>query len=167
MKKEDDENCLIFHRADERQGHGALVLSFLLACGFVVGLFCLVSIERPERIRAERYGVQYYRNDDFMHFEVRQRSPLPLQLPKGAEPARAVGLLPVPELPLRREPVFVPAPPNRGVNTSWESSVLSADELLALPEPSAPAVAPAPTEPAPAETAPVTPVSATGEEVPA
>ena len=111
---------------------GCLPLFFLLAALATGAVMWLVQVRLPAHFRPRGTGVVHYRNDELTRFQVRQRSALPLRLPR--DPA---AMLPEPEhaLPLHRPVLLQAAPPLPITPEPPDSAVLDADSLLRLPPP--------------------------------
>lgn len=123
---------LIYHSLHKRPMPGCLPLFFILAGLAVAGLVSLVRVTLPEPMRPKGVGNVYYRNDELIRFQVRQRSALPLRLPTYADPSAR---LPIPDhdLPLQRKINPVSSPAQSFSTRAPDSVVLDADSLLALP----------------------------------
>lgn len=130
MKEQED--SLVYHTLHGRPMAGCLPLFFILSCLFLGGLLMALKVEMPPRIPPKGEGRVYYRNDDLVHFNLRQRSPLPLNLPDYIDPARQEESA-AQVLPTRFSPALQQAPPLRGVSQAPDSCVLDAASLLVLP----------------------------------
>lgn len=140
---------LIYHSLHKRGYRGCLPVTFVISALVVAGAMWVLQIRMPERIRHKGTGELLYRNDSLIHFLIRRRSPLPMNLPSFIDPAQQESAAAV-DPDGRVEAKLAPAPPFDFLSTPPDSAVLDADDLLALPPEVAPAAEPAP---------------ATGEEV--
>lgn len=142
----ENDHPLVYHALHRRpMKGGCLPLFFLLSCALLAAVLMVVRVEMPRGQRNKGEGRVYYRNDELMRFHVRQRSPLPLNLPDDVDPARQEEAA-TQALPVRYEPAPLAAPPQRVFAAAPDSCVLEADSLLALPpdglqEPDAPPAA--------------------------
>lgn len=123
---------LLYHSLHKRPMPGCLPLFFLLAAVVTGAVMWLVKVEPPKRVFPRGAGSVQIQNDEMTSFQVRQRSAMPLHLPRDPavqlpwgphelSPTRPVTPLPAPPLPI------ITAPP--------DSAVLDADSLLRLPPP--------------------------------
>ncbi len=168
---------LVFHSEHRRHVRGGCMPVFLLlALAFLAGLFLLVRVEMKPPLLPKGQGNLLYRMDELLETQIRQRSPLPLRLPRYIAPLRQdEGVV---NLPLRRTLTASEAPAELPFPTAADSVVLNATTLLELPPQkgeeqgashATPAASPAaPAEPA-ADAAPVpmepSSASLTGKEV--
>lgn len=140
-----NETGLIYHSLHGRRYRGCLPVTFVLSALFVAGLLWVLPVRMPERVPSEGKGQLFYRNDSLIHFQMRQRSPLPMNLPAYVDPARQEAAAAV-ESDGRVDAKLMPAPPFNFLSTPPDSAVLDADDLLALPPEESPAdVSPSPT----------------------
>ncbi len=148
----DSQDRLVYHSEHRRHVRGGCMSVFLLlALAFVAGIFALVRVEMKPPLRPAGVGNLLYRKDELLETQIRQRSPLPLRLPRYIAPLRQdEGVV---NLPLRRRLCATDAPEELPFPDAADSVVLNAPSLLALPpargeaqEP-APAPASAPAEP--------------------
>ncbi len=152
---------------------GCMPVFLLLAVALLVGVFALVRVEMKAPLRPAGEGNVLYRKDELLETQIRQRSPLPLRLPRYVAPLRQdEGVV---NLPLRRSLQATQAPEELPYPAAADSVVLNAATLLELPpqkeaqeahggEPVAP-VQPAPAVlPAPELTEPVS-AALPGKEV--
>lgn len=130
--KEEEEVSLVYHLKHGRPMPGCLPLFVLLAGLLVVLGMELVQVRKPEPLRPRGEGNVYYRNDELLHFHVLQRSPLPLRLPAGADPAQAPNAG-TPSLTLERQVELLPAPAPTLFSSAPDSAVLNKAALLELP----------------------------------
>jgi len=130
MKEQED--SLVYHTLHGRPLVGCLPLFFILSCLVLGGLLMALKVEMPSGIPPKGEGRVYYRNDDLVHFNLRQRSPLPLNLPDYIDPARQEESA-AQVLPTRFSPALQQAPPLRVLSQAPDSCVLDAASLLALP----------------------------------
>ncbi len=177
MKEKDP--GLVYHSQHRRHLSGGCMPLFLLAAlAFVGVLFALVRVEMKPPMRPAGAGDVLYRTDDMLEPQIRQRSPLPLRLPRYVAPLRMdEGVV---NLPLRRKLKAAEAPEELPFPSAPDSVVLNTTTLLELPpvkneaasagaEPAAspvaspaaaPAAAPAPINPVPVTLPYVEPASA-------
>lgn len=128
----DPEQNLIYHAMHRRPMKGCLPLFILLSCGVVLGILSLVEVAIPRAPRPKGEGKVYYRNDELLHFNIRQRTPLPLRLPDYVDPVRQEEAASQ-ALPGAYVPRLVQAPPPRLFAAAPDSCVLDKNLLLALP----------------------------------
>ncbi len=165
----DKPDRLVFHSLHRRHVRGGCMPVFLLlAIAFLGGVFMCVRVEMKPPLRPAGVGNLLYRKDELLETQIRQRSPLPLRLPRYVAPLRQdEGVV---NLPLRRRLNAAEAPEELPFPTAADSVVLNATALLELPPveavdkvaeiapeagaaPSA-APSPSPVAPAPAENPP-------------
>ncbi len=128
-----NEQKLVYHVSRRcPSGMGCLLLSFLISCGVLAAALSVVNVDMPRGQRHKGEGRVYCRNDELMHFQVRQRSPLPLNLPDDVDPARQEEAASQ-ALPEAYVPTMLPAPPLRVFAAAPDSCVLDAAGLLELP----------------------------------
>ncbi len=127
-----DEPGLIYHSLHRRGYRGCLPVTFVISALVVAGGMCALQVRMPERVRHKGYGELFYRNDSLIHFQIRRRSPLPMNLPNFVDPARQESAAAV-DSDGRVEAKLTPAPPFDFLSTPPDSAVLDADNLLALP----------------------------------
>ncbi len=143
---------LVYHSEHRRHVRGGCMPVFLLlALGLVVGGALLVRVEMKPPVRPVREGNLLYRKDELLETQIRQRSPLPLRLPRYIAPLRQdEGVV---NMPLRRKLKAADAPEELPFPTAADSVVLNATSLLELPPAREPEAA-KPAEQAPAADAP-------------
>ncbi len=126
------EDRLVFHSLHRRHVRGGCMPVFLLlAVAFLAGVFMLVRVEMKPPLRLAGEGNLLYRKDDLLETQIRQRSPLPLRLPRYIAPLRQdEGVV---NLPLRRVLSATDAPEELPFPTAADSVVLNAVSLLELP----------------------------------
>ncbi len=131
MKEKRD--SLLYHSLHGRSSgsRGCLPLCFLLSAALAVPVLMLVRVDMPQPSLPAGEGNVFYRSDDLTASQLIQRSPLPLRLPRYADPARRLD--DSVELPLRREPAPAAAPAESPFSPAPDSVVLREDVLLALP----------------------------------
>lgn len=133
MKRDDQQPGLLYHSLHGRVSlKGCLPLAFILVGCAVYGVVSTLEVVMPKPVRSRGEGQVYYRNDELIHFQIRQRSPLPLNLPTYADPARQEAAAAVKREPrMQAGPQGAPAfdfllvPP--------DSIVLNEADLLELP----------------------------------
>ncbi len=137
-------HSLVFHSQHRRHVRGGCMpVFFLLALGVIGGLLLLSQVEMQPPIRPAGEGNVLYRKDEFLETQLRQRSPLPLRLPRYIAPLRQdEGVV---TMQLRRELKAAPAPEELPFPTAADSVVLNRYALLELP-PAKPAEKPAEAE---------------------
>ncbi len=119
----------------------------LLAVAFLAGVFLLVRVEMKPPVRPAGEGNILYRKDELLETQIRQRSPLPLRLPRYVAPLRQdEGVV---NMPLRRKLHAAEAPEELPFPTAPDSVVLNSTSLLKLPPQKEGAEAPAATPSAP------------------
>ncbi len=123
---------LVFHSLHRRHVRGGCMPVFLLlAIAFMAGVFMLVRVEMKPPLRPAGEGNLLYRKDELLETQIRQRSPLPLRLPRYIAPLRQdEGVV---NLPLRRTLRATDAPEELPFPTAADSVVLNATTLLELP----------------------------------
>ncbi len=123
---------LVFHSEHRRHVRGGCVPVFLLlALACMAGLMLLVSVEMEPPVRPAGEGNVLYRKDQFLEAQIRQRSPLPLILPRYIAPLRQdEGVL---SMPLREELKAAAAPEESPFPSAPDSVVLNRVTLLELP----------------------------------
>lgn len=144
-----NEPGLIYHSLHKRGYRGCLPVTFVFSALVVAGVMWGLQVRMPERVHNHGIGELFYRNDSLIHFQIRRRSPLPMNLPAFVDPARQESAAAV-DSDGRVEAKLAPAPSFDFLSTPPDSAVLDADNLLALP---------------PEEVTPPAPPPATGEEV--
>lgn len=128
-----NEPKLVYHVSRRcPSGMGRLLLFFLLSCGVLAVALSLVRVDMPRGQRHKGEGKVYCRHGELMHFQVRQRSPLPMNLPDDVDPARQEEAASQ-ALPEAYVPRLLPAPPPRVFAAAPDSCVLDAASLLELP----------------------------------
>jgi len=138
-----DEPGLIYHSLHGRGYRGCLPVTLVISALVVAGGMWLFQVRMPERVRPKGHGELFYRNDSLIHFQIRRRSPLPMNLPGFVDPARQESAAAV-DSDGRVEAKLTPAPPFDFLSTPPDSAVLNADDLLALPPEGVPAQEAAP-----------------------
>ncbi len=130
---------LVYHSLHRRHvTGGCMPVFFLLALAALVGLLLLTEVEMTPRPRPMGQGNILHRQDQLLETQIRQRSPLPLLLPRYIAPLRMdEGIV---NLPLRRTLTAAEAPEELPFATGADSVVLNRAALLELP-PEAPAPA--------------------------
>ncbi len=147
----------VYHSQHRRHVRGGCMPVFLLlAVALLAGVFAFVRVEMKPRLRPAGEGNVLYRKDELLETQIRQRSPLPLRLPRYVAPLRQDegGV----NLSLRRTLKATEAPEELPYPSAADSVVLNSATLLELPpQKEAEADSPAPaTEPAaPVQPAPV------------
>ncbi len=128
----EDADRLVFHSQHRRHVRGGCMPVFLLlAVAFMVGGFMFVRVEMKPPLRPAGEGNLLYRKDELLETQIRQRSPLPLRLPRYIAPLRLdEGVV---NLPLRRYLEAAPAPEELPYPVAADSVVLNATSLLELP----------------------------------
>ncbi len=151
-------HSLVFHSLHRRHVRGGCLPVFLLlSVAVLAGVFMLVRVEMKPPLRPAGEGNLLYRKDELLETQIRQRSPLPLRLPRYVAPLRQdEGVV---NMPLRRTLNAATPPEELPYPTAPDSVVLNPTTLLELPPvkdagmkksetqaPAEPAPAPAPTE---------------------
>ncbi len=123
---------LVYHSQSRRHVRsGCLPLFLLLALLFVVGVLWVVRVEMKPPLPPADEGNILYREDELLETQIRQRSPLPLRLPRYIAPLRQdEGVV---NLPLRRVLGAAPAPEELPYPVAADSVVLNPTSLLELP----------------------------------
>ncbi len=125
-------HSLVYHSMHRRHVRGGcMFFFFLLALAFVAGMLFLVRVEMKPQPRPQGEGNMLFRKDDLLETQIRQRSPLPLRLPRSIAPLRQdEGIV---NLPLRRSLKAAEAPEELPFSRAADSVVLHAASLLELP----------------------------------
>ena len=123
---------LVFHSRHRRHlAGGCMPVFFLLALALLAGLLLVLRVEMTPPIRPAGEGNILHRKDELVETQIRQRSPLPLRLPRYIAPLRQdEGIV---NLPLRRTLTAAEAPEESPFATAADSVVLNAVTLLELP----------------------------------
>ncbi len=123
---------LVFHSRHRRHVRGGCMPVFvLLSLAGLAGVLLLVRVEMKPPLRPAGEGNIFYRHDELLESQIRQRSPLPLRLPRYVAPLRQdEGVV---NLPLRRRLRAAEAPEELPYSAAADSVVLNADALLELP----------------------------------
>lgn len=127
-----NEPGLIYHSLHRRGYRSCLPITFIISALVVTGALIVLNVRMPERIRSKGVGKIYYQNDELIHFLIRQRSPLPMNMPAYADPARQETAAAI-ETDGRADAKPIPAPPFNFLSTPPDSAVLDEKDLLALP----------------------------------
>lgn len=128
MKKQDEQENLVFYSLYKRPAHGCLPLFVLSALALGAGLMLLVKVKMPEPLQPRGVGVVQVNRSADTRFLVLRRSVMPLLLPLAPEKLPDSTALPTAR---RLQPQQAPAVPL--FSEVPDSAVLNADELLALP----------------------------------
>ncbi len=138
---------LVFHSLHRRHVRGGCMPVFLLlSIAFLAGVFMLVRVEMKQPLRPAGEGNLLYRKDELLETQIRQRSPLPLRLPRYVAPLRQdEGVV---NLSLRRTLRATVAPEELPYPSAPDSVVLNRSSLLELPPVKEKAEAVTPPEPA-------------------
>ncbi len=125
-------HSLVFHSEHRRHVRGGCMPVFLLLALLCMGgMILLVRVVMAPPLRPAGEGNVLYRNDAFLEAQIRQRSPLPLRLPRYIAPLRQdEGVL---SMPLRRELRAAEAPEELPFPSAPDSVVLNRHALLELP----------------------------------
>ncbi len=128
----ENRDSLVFHSQHRRHLRGGCMPVFiLLAVAFLAGVFMLVRVEMKPAVRPSGEGNLLYRKDELLETQIRQRSPLPLRLPRYVAPLRQdEGVV---NLPLRRTLKAAEAPEELPFPHAPDSVVLNRTVLLELP----------------------------------
>ncbi len=123
---------LVYHSQHRRHVRGGCMPVFLLlSLLFVAGLMLLVRVTMKAPVHPAGEGNILYRKDELLETQIRQRSPLPLRLPRYIAPMRQdEGVV---SLPLRRELSAAVAPEELPYPAAPDSVVLNSTSLLELP----------------------------------
>ncbi len=123
---------LIYHSQHRRHVRGGCMPAFLLLSAvFFAGVLMLVRVEMKPPLRPAGEGNILYRKDELLENQIRQRSPLPLRLPRYVAPLRQdEGVV---NLPLRRSLKAADAPEELPYPVAPDSVVLNVASLLELP----------------------------------
>ncbi len=127
-------SSLVLHSEHRRHVRGGCLPVFLLlSVAFFASVLMLVRVEMEPPLRPAGEGNVFYRKDELQENQIRQRSPLPLRLPRYVAPLRKdEGVV---NLPLRRTLKAAEAPEELPYPTAPDSVVLNATSLLELPPP--------------------------------
>lgn len=120
---------LTFHTRFERPAHGCLPLFVVVMFVAVFAALWLVPVVPIKTVHPLRVGTVSERSDGLTSFMVLQQSPLPLLQPWDRDPDFDEQR----RLPLTHTPRPMEAPPLPTVPRTYDSAVLQAEELLALP----------------------------------
>ena len=86
---EDEQPSMLYHSRLKRwKRKRGLAIAFVFACGVIAAGMSFVEVEMPQPVLPRGEAEIYYRNDELIHFQIRQRTPLPLDLPAYADPVR-------------------------------------------------------------------------------
>ncbi len=123
---------LVFHSLHRRHiSGGCMPVFFLLALALLAGVLLLLRVEMSPPLRPAGEGSILHRKDELVETQIRQRSPLPLRLPRYIAPLRQdEGIV---NLPLRRTLAAAEAPEESPFAAAADSVVLNAATLLELP----------------------------------
>lgn len=133
---EEPHTLFVYHTDQRRRLQGCMPLFVFVSAILVVGGILLVPIKLTEKQTIPRTGRVYFRNDPLLHFNLRQMSPRPFELPKFVDPAtKNFGRVDVPVLPESRLLWVEPPSPFDGKSDTF---VLEGVDLLELPPPPAP-----------------------------
>lgn len=128
---EEPPTLFVYHTDQRRRLRGCMPLFVFVSALLVVGGILLVPIRLTEKPEPPRTGRVYFRNDPLLHFNLRQLSPRPFELPKFVDPAaKNFGRVDVPALPESRLLLVEPPSPFAG---SADTFVLEGADLLGLP----------------------------------
>lgn len=131
---EDEQPDLLYHsslRASTKR-RGCLFLCLLPAAGVVAALLYFLDVVMPQKAESRGEASVYYRNDELVHFQMRQRTPLPLNIPAYVDPASREEAAVV-ENDGRIHPQPLQAPAFDYLFVAPDSVVLGDEDLLALP----------------------------------
>ena len=125
-------NSLVFHSQHQRHVRGGcLPLYLLLSLALIIAVLLMLRVEMTPPLRPAGEGNILLRKDQLLESQIRQRSPLPLRLPRYIAPLRQdEGVV---NLPFRRTLTAAPAPQESPFTTAPDSVVLNATVLLELP----------------------------------
>ncbi len=126
-------DSLVFHSRHRRHVRGGCMPVFvLLSLAGLAGVLLLVRVEMKPPVRPAGEGNLLYRKDELLETQIRQRSPLPLRLPRYVAPLRQdEGVV---NMPLRRRLQAAEAPEELPYPVAVDSVVLNAETLLELPQ---------------------------------
>lgn len=128
---EDSQTLFVYHTDQRRRLRGCMPFFVFVSAILVVGGILLVPVRLPEKPATPRTGRVYFRNDPLLHFNMRQLSPRPFELPKFVDPAtKNFGRVDVSVLPESRLLRVDPPSPFDG---RADTFVLGDVDLLALP----------------------------------
>ncbi len=128
----DSRDKLTYHSLHGRPLRGGCMPVFLLGSMLLLaGVLMMVRVEMPQPLQPAGEGNLFYRKDELLYSQIRQRCPLPMLLPDFVDPARRQEESI--DLPLRRELRLLEAPAESPFVSAPDSVVLNPITLLELP----------------------------------
>ncbi len=123
-----DNNSLSYHPEHKSNLRGCIPFYALIMLVIIVMLGVFIQVDVPERSLDQGEGHVYYQPDPAVLANIRSLSPLPIELPRFADPAQQTSY----EIILNhsREPKLAPAPSIKPFDKPAYSAVLKKDELL-------------------------------------
>lgn len=130
---EEPHPLFVYHTDQRRRLRGCMPLFVFVSAFLLVGVILLVPIKLTGKKEIPRTGRVYFRNDPLLHFNLRQTSPRPFELPEFVDPAtKNFGRVDVSVLPESR--LLWVDPPSLFDGKS-DTFVLESVDLLELPPP--------------------------------